>query len=164
VPIGTGACCARCGLHPFPELIQLVGAQVDITVSEDDSGRLQCVLALANFSLRKVTITALHVDYLTIGNGGLSDLNPHLEQPTIVIPRRSVGEIAFSHRLNGGEIRDLQRFIDHASYPKSSPRASTGLRGALALRNGSGVQQITFAVSGIVPLLTMYNPGNTPAA
>lgn len=145
---------------PLARRLFLVGAHVEIIVPEDDSGRLQVVLGLANFCRTEVVVTALHVDYLAVGNGSLSDLNPHLELPEFHIPQRRVGEVVFSCRLGGGEIRDLQRFIGQASYPKSSPMASTGIRGTLSIRHWRGSEKITFDVGGIVPHLIMYNPSN----
>lgn len=136
---------------PLSQRVHLVGAHVEISVPEDDSGRLQCVLALANFCFRQITVTSIHVDFLTIGNGSLSDFNPHPEQPEFVIPRRGVGEVAFSYRLGAGEIRDLQRFLGQASYPRSSPTASTVTSpfGAVCETQGPKCRSLIFTVAGV---------------
>lgn len=146
------------------ERIRLVGATADITVSQDDSGRIICVLVLANFALRQARAKAIHIEFIEIGGGSLSDINPHLEQPVTVIPARGVGELVFTVRLGSGEIRELQRFVHPPSYNNSSPYARTALRGTMTLDNWSGSHEIPFEVSGIVPWLNMYNSSNVGGA
>lgn len=145
---------------PLAERLLLVGVHVNINVADDDSGRLACSLVLANFCFAKIIVASVHVDFVSIGNGSISDFNPHLEAPEFVLTPRGVGEVAFSHRLGADDIRSLQRFIGKPNSPYSSPTASTGLRGTFGIRHWRGSQQVTFAVTGIVPLLNMYNPSS----
>ncbi len=145
---------------PVVERIQLGGAHIEAHVGDDDGGLMQCSLALANFCFREVIVEGIHLNHIAIGNGSLSDFNPHMESARVRIPRRSIGDIQFSHRLTAADIRGLQRWVTKTYGGLSSPSARTDIVGTLDVKHWRGRQQVAFHVTGIIPFLSLHNPSS----
>ena len=142
---------------PWWERVSPSGAQIIVTVPEDDEGSLDAYLTLANFGRRKVHVEAVSVTWVAIGNGGLHEVTADFPRPKTLLGR-GVGRILFRINFGSANVRRVLRSIGEPRNRYSSPTASVAIRGRLVLIRGRTRKTVDFVVENVTPRLDICNP------
>jgi hypothetical protein len=143
------------------QLVAPAGAEVVVTVPEDDEGTLDVYLSLANFARRTVAVESVTVTSIAVADGDLHEATASLVSPG-EIPGRGLGRIMFRINLGSASVRRLLRAIGEPQNRYSSPLAPVGMRGRLLLDRGRRHKMLDFHLESVTPLLDIRCPSSMP--